>query len=200
MKILIDPGHGIFTPGKRSPDGDFREGIYNREIARRVVTDLQDRGLDAQLIVPEESDVPLQERCRRVNAHCERFGRRNVILVSIHVNAAASDGKWHNATGWSVYTSKGKTQADVLATCIAEAAIKNLQGRRIRADWSDGDIDFEESFYILRETLCPACLTENGFMDNRESLSYITSAAGKDAIVRLHVEGICEFLKQGLCK
>ena len=30
MKILIDPGHGVFTPGKRSPDGEFREGIYNR--------------------------------------------------------------------------------------------------------------------------------------------------------------------------
>ncbi len=43
MKILIDPGHGVFTPGKRSPDGEFREGIYNREIAARVVADLQDR-------------------------------------------------------------------------------------------------------------------------------------------------------------
>jgi len=25
MKILIDNGHGQFTPGKRSPDGNFRE-------------------------------------------------------------------------------------------------------------------------------------------------------------------------------
>ena len=48
MKILIDNGHGIFTPGKRSPDGQFREAIYTRQIARRIVSDLQDRGQDAQ--------------------------------------------------------------------------------------------------------------------------------------------------------
>ena len=42
MKILIDNGHGIFTPGKRSPDGQFREAIYTRQIARRIVSDLQD--------------------------------------------------------------------------------------------------------------------------------------------------------------
>ena len=52
MKILIDNGHGIETPGKRSPDGLFREYLYNREIARRVVSELTDCGRDAQLLVP----------------------------------------------------------------------------------------------------------------------------------------------------
>ena len=194
MKILIDPGHGIFTPGKRSPDGEFREGIYNREIARRVVADLQDRGRDAELLVSEDDDISLQERVRRVNAQCLLRGKQNVILISIHVNAAASDGKWHNATGWSVYTSKGKTAADDLATCLANAAAKALEGHRIRADWSDGDIDFEEGFYVLRKTLCPAALTENLFMDNLQNRDYLISQAGKKAITQLHVEGICDYL------
>ena len=44
MKILIDNGHGENTPGKRSPDGRFREYKYNREIARAVVEHLQLRG------------------------------------------------------------------------------------------------------------------------------------------------------------
>lgn len=30
MKILIDNGHGENTPGKRSPDGTFREYAYTR--------------------------------------------------------------------------------------------------------------------------------------------------------------------------
>ncbi len=165
MKIYIDNGHGQFTPGKRSPDDSLREAFYNREIARRVVLDLQDRSLDAQLLVPEDDDIHLKERTRRVNASCLLHGRQNVILVSIHVNAAKSDGKWHNATGWSVYTSKGNTRADALATCLAQAAIKNLPGKHIRTNWSDGDIDIEEDFYLLRKTMCPACLTENMFMD-----------------------------------
>ena len=49
MKIFIDNGHGLMTAGKRSPDGQFREPFYNREIARRVVSDLLDRGYDAEL-------------------------------------------------------------------------------------------------------------------------------------------------------
>ena len=40
MKIFIDNGHGLMTAGKRSPDGQFREAFYNREIAKRVVADL----------------------------------------------------------------------------------------------------------------------------------------------------------------
>ena len=68
MKILIDNGHGLMTAGKRSPDGQFREAFYTREIAKRIVADLTDRGFTAQLLVPEEDDIPLSERVRRVNA------------------------------------------------------------------------------------------------------------------------------------
>ena len=87
MKILVDNGHGLMTAGKRSPDGLFREAFYNREIARKVVADLLDRNLDAELLVPEDDDIPLTERVRRINAHCSALGKINVIVVSIHVNA-----------------------------------------------------------------------------------------------------------------
>ena len=141
MKILIDNGHGLNTSGKRSPDGTFREAIYNREIARRIVLNLVDRGYDAELLVPEDDDIALAERVRRVNAACFLFGKQNVILVSIHVNAAGNGSKWLNTTGWSVYTCKGQTESDKLAECLCQAAIKNFPGRRIRTDMSDGDFD-----------------------------------------------------------
>ena len=44
MKILIDNGHGENTPGKRSPDGTFREYAYTREISDEVVRELAKRG------------------------------------------------------------------------------------------------------------------------------------------------------------
>ncbi|MBP5720565.1 MAG: hypothetical protein J6W82_05825 [Bacteroidales bacterium] len=47
---------GENTPGKRSPDGRFREYKYNREIARAVVEHLQFRGYDAQLLVSLPAD------------------------------------------------------------------------------------------------------------------------------------------------
>ena len=194
MKILIDNGHGHNTPGKRSPDGKFRESAYNREIAKRIVADLIDRGYDAELLAPEDNDVSLEERVRRVNALCSAHGKSNVILVSVHVNAAGNGSKWTNATGWSVYTCKGQTTSDKLAECLCEAAIKNFPGKRIRTDYSDGDSDWEANFYILRHSLCPAVLTENFFMDGLD-LEFLQSKAGKQAIVDTHVEGIIEWLE-----
>ena len=88
MKILIDNGHGRETAGKRSPDGRLLEWSYTREIARRVVTALQSQNLYASLLVPEDEDISLAERSKRVNRVCSELGRRNVCLVSIHVNAA----------------------------------------------------------------------------------------------------------------
>ena len=194
MLILIDNGHGHNTPGKRSPDGKFLEYAYTREIATRIVADLTDRGYNAQLLVPETEDIPLSERVRRINAHCNTLGKSNVILISIHVNAAGNGTKWLNATGWSCYTSKGQTTSDRIAEGFYEAAKKNFPDRRIRTDKSDGDPDWEENFYILRHSLCPAVLTENFFMDNHSDLEYLQSLAGKQAIVDTHVEAITEYL------
>ena len=194
MLILIDNGHGHNTPGKRSPDGKFLEYAYTREIATRIVADLTDRGYNAQLLVPETEDIPLTERVRRINAHCNTLGKSNVILISIHVNAAGNGTKWLNATGWSCYTSKGQTTSDRIAECFYEAAKKNFPDRRIRTDYSDNDPDWEENFYILRHSLCPAILTENFFMDNHSDLEYLQSRAGKQAIIDTHVEAITEYL------
>ena len=145
-------------------------------------------------MVPEDDDIPLAERVRRVNTTCLLLGKSNVILVSIHVNAAGDGTKWMNATGWSVYTCKGQTASDKFAECLCESAIKNFPGRRIRMDMSYGDMDWEENFYILMKSLCPAVLTENFFMDSHSDLEYLQSRAGKQAVVDIHVKGIVEWL------
>lgn len=103
MKILIDNGHGENTPGKRSPDGSLREYAYAREIANRIAHELSARGYDAERIVRETVDVPLSERARRVNEVCGRYGTANVVLVSIHCNAAGNGAEWMNARGTPIY-------------------------------------------------------------------------------------------------
>ena len=194
MKILIDNGHGIQTKGKRSPDGKFLEYAYTREIARQVVTELKNKGYDAELLVPEEDDIPLSERVRRTNAHCTAFGKTNVILISIHVNAAGDGTRWMNATGWSCYTCKGQTESDRLADCLYKAAEQILKNQVIRTDYArDGDPDWEENFYILRKSLCPAVLTENFFMDSA-NVYYLMSEIGKLALVNTHIEGVLNYI------
>ena len=191
MKILIDNGHGLNTPGKRSPDGTFLEATYNREIAKRIVAELQNKGYDAELLVPEDDDIPLSERVRRTNAHCQALGKSNVILISLHINAAGNGSKWMNATGWSCYTCKGQTESDRLADCLYKAAEQILKNQVIRTDYArDGDPDWEENFYILRHTLCPAVLVEQFFMDNKKDLAYLISDEGKRNLIDVIVSGV----------
>ena len=195
MKILIDNGHGSNTAGKRSPDGLFREYAYTREIAAEVAIALRKEGYDVELLVPELYDVKLVERVHRVNVKCQSNGANNVLLVSIHCNAAGSGKEWMNGRGWECWTSQGQTEGDKLAECLYEAAMQCFPGMTIRSDWNDGDWDKENQFTILSKTLCPAVLTENFFMDSKEDVEFLQSAEGKKAVVRCHIEGIKKYIK-----
>ena len=211
IKILLDNGHGIDTPGKRSPDGTLREYKYTREIAEQIASELKRMGYDAERIVVEDKDVSLQERCKRVNNICSKLGKENVLLVSVHVNAAGN-GDWKTAGGWCCYTSPGQTRADKLATCMyreAEVALKDyidnfetnkIKGcydkhqKPIRTDFSDKDPDYEANFYILKHTQCPAVLTESLFQDNKKDCEFLLSEGGRKAIVDIHIKGIVNYI------
>lgn len=195
MKILIDPGHGIDTPGKRSPDGLFREYLWNRQVADLILEGLLSAGIDAALLVTETNDVSLRNRVNRVNTICNRLGASNVLLVSIHANAAGNGSAWMNAKGWSCYTSKGKTKSDQVAECLYDAFEAEFQDRKIRKDTSDGDRDWEEDFYILQKSKCPAVLLENFFYDNREECAWMLQDEAKRRIAGAAVKGIIKYIK-----
>ena len=155
---------------------------------------LRGLGFDAELLVPEEDDISLAERCRRVNAWCRVHGKENAICVSIHFNAYGNGSVWTSPSGWSIYTSVGNTAADRLADCIAKAAAVHLSSMKLRGEWSDGDIDYEEGFYLLRHTLCPCVLTENGFMTNEQECHWLMTEEAIESIAMTHVEGIAGYL------
>lgn len=200
--IILGTAHGDNVAGKCSPDGKFREFRYSREICEALRERLEARGYKVyidieQNTVPSKQSDELVLRANIVNNLCTKFGTLNCVYVSIHVNAAGSDGKWHGARGWSVYTSKGRTRADALATSIWNSAKSTLpldHKTALRSDMSDGDPDYESNFYVLAHTKCPAVLTENLFQDNEEDVAYLTSAEGRNAIVTLHELGIINYI------
>ena len=210
MIILIDNGHGSNVQGKQSPllegsgldiwsqfteNGRFKEWKYTRVIAEDVVSALTGMGYDARILVPEKNDISLSERVRRVNTICNKYGAGNVLLVSVHANAVGDSSQWMNGKGWEAYTTRGKTKSDVLADFLYKRADSNLKGRKIREDWTDGDRDKEADFYIIKKAKCPAVLTENFFYDNKDDLAYLTSDNGINAVERVHIEGIIDYVK-----
>lgn len=196
--IILGTAHLKSTPGKCSPDKKFFEYQYSREVCRTVKAILEDLGYKVMIDIDDDDlnvtqSQELSLRCKVVNELQKQY--KNCIYVSIHVNAASADGKWHNATGWEAYTSVGVTASDKLATCLYDAAKKNLEGKKLRTDYADKDPDKEANFYVLKHTNCPAVLTENFFQDNKEDVEYLISDLGFHQIVRTHVEGIINYIK-----
>ena len=154
----------------------------------------------------------LAGRVAIVNELCKKWGKDNVLYLPIHNDAAAGTG-WANAGGFTVYTTRGTTKADRLAECLYDAAERHLKGyvtymetgkkkglygsiqKPFRIDKSDGDRDKEANYFVLKNTLCPAALTENLYQNNKADVEFLMSEAGKRAIINFHVEGIINYIQ-----
>ena len=207
--IILGTAHRMREPGKESPNKRLKECVYSRDVVSEIAAKLRSCGYRVEidyepLDLPKAMQSPssrqersneLAMRVNYVNEMCRQHGVKNVIYVSVHVNAAGSDGKWHNGTGWEAITSVGQTKADRLATCLYEAAKKNFADVKVRTDYSDGDPDKEAHLFVLKNTKCPAVLTENLFQDNRQDVDYLLSDEGRHTIERIHVEGIINYIE-----
>ena len=206
--IVLGTAHRMREPGKCSPDRRIKECVYSREICKEVVSKLRSYGYKVEIDY-EPLDLPrtmqssnvLQERNRElamrvnyVNELCRQNGSKNVLYVSVHINAAGSDDKWHDAKGWQVYVStKASQSSKLLADCLFDAAkangLKMRQPTLLQKYWP-------QSLYVLNSTNCPAVLTENLFQDNKADVDYLLSEAGRHTIARLHVEGIISYINK----
>ena len=194
--VILDAGHGKDTPGKCSPDKTLYEWQFNREIVAMLCERLY--GLEhvqTVILVPEEHDVSLKERVRRVNTiyHDAKIEGKEVLLISVHVNAAGCGGKWANASGFSVWVSNNASEKSKQFAQIAyeQAKLLDLCGNRVVPKenyWSS-------NFYILKNTPCPAVLTENMFQDNHDDVEFLKSEEGKDKIVDLHFNAVKKYLE-----
>lgn len=192
MIIILDPGHGEETPGKRSPDGKFREYEYCRKVAKKVKEELEKDGYKVEMTVNDNSDTPIASRCKYVNGMCSKYGKNNILLVSIHNNAAGNGKNWMKAKGWSVFVSKNaSTKSKLLAECLYEEA--NSLGLNIRKQYTDKGY-WVQNLGICRDTNCPACLVENMFQDNKEDVAYMLSEQGFKDIVSIYVNGIKRYI------
>lgn len=187
--VIIDNGHGRETPGKRSPDGRLLEWRWTRDAAKQLKAELEKRGIEARLLVPEDIDVPLSIRVERANAIARV--NPNCLLVSIHVNAAPGKG-WADASGFSAWICENASaNSERLATLFQNLAKEmGLGGNR----WVPKEGFFRANFYIVKRTTMPAVLTENLFQTNRQEVDYLLSEAGRNRLVALHVKAIERYI------
>ena len=103
MVILLDNGHAKNTLGKRQKlkDGSyFFEYEFNRQIVARIRKKLDLLGIKYEIITPEVNyDVALSTRASRVNEYCNKYGKDNCFLISVHSNAFGDGIHFSSAKG-----------------------------------------------------------------------------------------------------
>lgn len=164
------------------------EGEFNRLVANKMIEKLWDENVDFTLLVPEDEDISLKERVQRANELYKND--KSCIFVSIHGNAANNSAK-----GYEVFTSKGQTKSDKIAEVFAIEMAKMFPSQIMRWDLSDKDKDKEANFYVLKNTDCPALLTENFFFDEPSQAELMMSEQGLNKIAQAHINAILKIEK-----
>ena len=152
--VAIDAGHGGHDGGAY--------GEYSKE---------KDIALSVSLLVAEylkpyvkpfltrSTDVFLSLSTRPTMSNNVKAS----AFVSIHCNSADNA----SATGWEVFTTPGQNNSDLLADAVGRRYGAANPDLKTRFDTSDGDIDKEANFAVIRGTNCPSCLFELGFISNK---------------------------------
>ena len=180
IKIGLDPGHGLKTPGKQTPDG-IKEWTLNDKVRDKVVAILSE--YDCEFVHTDNDEGNIDESLEsRVSKY---MAAGSEVFVSLHHNAFT--GKWNQATGVEVFTDRKYTAADQkLAELIYSRLVEytGLKGRGIkREDW-----------WVINQNSIPAVLVEGGFMDGSNDYKVIKSEAGQTAYAKAVAEGLIEFL------
>ena len=130
--VCLDSGHGVDVSGKQSPDGRLKEWKWAREVKYRLAELIEKEKIalcfDAN---PEETEPSLTTRANRVNEVYKKNNKK-AIYVSIQINAAGNGSQWMNANYWSIWTTKGKTEGDVLAIYIHKDAERVFKPKGIK--------------------------------------------------------------------
>lgn len=203
MKILLDVGHAKSTIGKWMIDPEtgeiFYEYLSNRLIGKKVYDGLKERGIDVIYVVdPDlEYDTPISERANIANKYVKKYGKDNCLYLSLHSNACGTGKEWNSARGWCIYTTKGETKSDKIATVFYQEAEKVFPqyGMTLRKDMSDGDPDYEANFTVIYKTICPAVLIEAFFFTNKIDQEFLKSEVGQQECANVCIRAIERIIK-----
>ena len=207
--VIIDRAHGDNVAGKCSPDVAngfkdspyfYKEWIWSSTICTKLANRLKEEGFRVEFTVDpkNEREPGLSTRVKITNKIIKDNPDTHWIFISMHSNAAGDGHNWSNATGYSIYTTKGVTNSDILADCIlkrAEEALP-LYSKNIRK-YKDKYLekDMEEDFTVIYGAACPAVLAENWFHTTKSDVAWLKSEQGQKTIVDFHSKGIADYFK-----
>lgn len=189
-KVCLDPGHGVESPGKCSPDGSYYEHEFALDLGRRVRVHLERCGADVVMTRTDEHCPTGRADTNDLNHRVKVSDEAGAdLFVSLHSNAQGGM-VWGTVQGYGIYTSAGP-----------ETAARNVCARKLLARAKEagvtiwgGGLFHDLSLVVTRKTKAPAVLIEHGFHTSREETERLKSSAYRDKLAEIDAKGILDYL------
>lgn len=181
IKITLDAGHGGTDAGASG------NGIREKDITLELILAINEKlknykGVQTLLTRSTDVFVSLDDRTNMSN----KFGAD--VFLSCHINAATDV----SARGWQshIYNGVNDSKTTAYQNVIHGEVINSIK------DFS-GVVDRgkeKNNFAVLRQTTCPAILTENLFITNASDSALLKRNDFIQAVADGHVTGLEKFL------
>ena len=175
IKIFIDAGHGGTDPGATA--NGLKEKDLTLTIAKETkrILDNEYKGHTTKLSRDKDIKQSLKER---VNL-AKKFGAE--FFLSIHINAGGG-------YGFESFIYNGKLMAKT-------STLRNITHKEIMKQLKCKDRGMKKAnFVVLRKSSCPAMLTENLFIDNKEDSQKLKDKNYLNKIAKGHALGLAKAL------
>lgn len=187
--VCLDPGHGVESPGKCSPDKSYYEHEFALDMGRRIQAHLERCGIRVVLTRTDEhcptGKADTNDLLKRV-AISDAAGAD--LFVSLHSNASGNE--WSNASGLMIYTSAGPETASRNVAAKAVLARMTAAGVELRGSPLVHDMEL----VVTRKTAAPAMLIEYGFHTNRTEVVLLKKSSYRAKLAEATAKGVCDFL------
>ena len=182
MMIIINPGHSQNgNPDPGAVGNGFKEAIEARTIADlvKVKFDKLNTGIELKVLQQNRGTTSNSQ----LNNLVTDINNTNAdLLLSIHLNSSTNSSAKGIETIYSFVSKKG----NIFARCIQNALteIPDKLDRDVKSD--------QRGLAVLKRTKMPACLTEVGFISNKEEANWIHN--NSNLIAEKLVKGIINYL------
>jgi len=187
--VCVDFGHGAYDSGAVGKNGTYEKNI-NMSVGFKVANYLKSSGIDVCFTrdsdkVPWNSNLS-QDLVKRMQI-ANSFNPD--VFVSLHCNSCNNS----IAKGFEIFTTPGQNNSDILATKIHSKVKLTFPNLVYREDLSDGDVDKEAKFYVIKHSNAPATLIEMLFISNPDEEIMLNNPEFQDKMSFAIAEGIGDY-------
>jgi N-acetylmuramoyl-L-alanine amidase len=172
--IVIDASHGGDDFGATL--NGLQEKTIVETIAKKIKAQNKNENLEIVLLREGDHFMELSERVSIIN------NLNPSLVISLHINASenfSKNGMQAFVYSKSKFYNESKTNAEILVDKVA-------------GDYfSKGEVEVKDaSFYILKNSNCPAMTLEVGYLSSVNDRTYITSDKGQNEIAEKILEAV----------